>query len=377
MSNFRPKNRESGACANVCFKVTLFATYYEIVTMNRRTTIKDIAAQLGVSHSTVSRALRGDKRISSTTVENVRRVAERIGYRPNILACGLVHNRTSLIGILTSNVRGSFFADVIDGAQSVLDKRRYSILLCCSHKNPAAERAHLETLIDKQVEGIILLPVTSCGTNSRVIRQAQDLHIPIVIVGTRKKEVNAPMIGTDNEQGGYLAARHLLDLGHRRIIYITPSKEDLHSERHRFGLENAQRYRGYLRAMKDFGLDSEISTIEIDPDVQDMTPLRDILKKKNAPTAFFAYSDRLAISAMQASLSWGYRVPTDLSFVGFDDIDFASLVYPPLTSIAQPKLDMGRFAAKKILNQIEGLPEDDLTCTPELRKRDSSGPAPK
>ena len=342
----------------------------------RRTTIKDIAAQLGVSHSTVSRALRGDPRISTATADNVRKAAQAAGYRPNIMATGLVHNRSSLIGIITSNVKGSFFADVIDGAQAVLDRRGYSILFCCSNKSTAAERAHLETLTAKQVEGIIMLPVTSCGTNSRVMRQAQKLHIPITIVGTPKQDVNAPTVGCDNERGGYLAARHLIGLGHRRIVYLTHSCEDLESRRHRFGLENILRYQGYCSAMREAGLEDEIRAVAMDEEDEERSPLRALLAEEKRPTALFTYSDTLAISAVQAAQCWGYSIPRDISIAGFDDIDFAGRMFPPLTTVAQPKTELGRYAAKKILNLIEGIPEDGLICTPELRVRESTGPVP-
>ncbi len=350
---------------------------WELVVMSkRRATIKDIAAHLGISHSTVSRALRNDSRISPGTIDSVRKAAAEIGYRPNILACGLVHNRSSLIGIVTSNVRGSFFADVIDGAQEILDQRRYSILLCCSNKNTNAERGHLETLIDKQVEGMIVLPVTSCGTNSRVMQQALKLRIPLVVVGTPKHNVAAPTVGSDNALGGYLAAKHLLERGHRRIVYITHSEADLKAKRHRYGLENLQRFEGYCRALHERGCGNNLRVVELDEEGLNMEPLRAVLHEKKAPTAFFAYSDLLAISAMHAVASWGYRVPEDVSIVGFDDIEFASRMNPALTTVAQPKIDMGRFAAKKIINQIEGLPEDDLICTPELIVRDSTASPP-
>lgn len=337
-----------------------------------RPTIKDIATQLGVSHSTVSRALRGDTRISKTTAERVRQAASEAGYRPNIMACGLVHNRSSLIGIVTSNVRGSFFPDVIDGAQAVLERRRYSILLACSNKSTQAERNHLEILIDKHVEGMIVLPVTSCGTNSRAMRQAQRLHIPIVIVGTSKSQLEAPSVCSDNEKGGFLATQHLLELGHQRIVYLTHSLDDLHSKQHRYGLENLQRYRGYVRAMSESGNGSSVTAYELDAESGDMNPLRARMSGKNAPTALFAYSDTLAVATLQAALKWGVSIPEDLSIVGFDDVDFAARTFPALTTIAQPKIDMGRFAAKKILNLIEDLPEDSLVCAPELRLRDST-----
>ena len=343
----------------------------------RRATIKDIAAQLGVSHSTVSRALRSDPRISSATSENVRKAARAAGYRPNIMALGLVHNRSSLIGILTSNVKGSFFADVIDGAQAVLDRRGYSSLLCCSNKSATAERAHLETLIDKRVEGIIVLPVTSCGTNSQVMRHAQNLHIPIVMVGTPKRHVDAPTVGCDNDRGGYMATRHVIEHGHERVVYLTHSCQDLQSRRHRYGLENALRYEGYSRALRDAGLEKEIRAVAMDEEDQERQPLRDLLSEKDAPTALFAYSDGLAISAVQAAQCWGYSIPRDVSVVGFDDIDFAARMYPSLTTVGQPKTEFGRYAAKKILNLIEGVPEDNLICAPELQVRDSTGPVPR
>ncbi|MFH1741250.1 MAG: LacI family DNA-binding transcriptional regulator [bacterium] len=340
----------------------------------RRATIKDIAVRIGVSHSTVSRALRGDSSISAETTERVHRAAREAGYRPNIMARGLIHRRSSLIGIVTSNIRGSFFPDIIDGAQRVLDRHQYSILLCCSNKSLAAERSHLELLIDKQVEGIIILPITTCGANGRVMKQAQQLGIPMVLVGTPKKGVQAPHIYSDNELGGYLATRHLIELGHRRIVYLTYSTEDLLSSRHLYGLENFQRYQGYRRALRESKLEKEANALEVDPDGREMEPLRSSLESRNAPTALFAYSDILAASAMHSLFSWGYTVPRDLSVVGFDDVDFASRLSPPLSTVAQPKVEMGQYAAKKILNLVEGIPEDSLVCTPELRLRGSSSP---
>ncbi len=337
----------------------------------RRVTVRDIADELGLSHPTVSRALNDHPRISEETKIKVREMAKKLNYRPNIMARGLTSHRTSLIGLVIRDIRSSFHADIIAGVQDVLDKHGYSILLCSSSMDVQNEKRHLQTVSDKQVEGIIVVPVLGDNSNSKLIERIHDDGTPVVLVSLGKQLNKIPCVKVDNILGGYMATKHFLEMGHKEVKYYTyehPAMNNLIP-----GVdENIDRYAGYVKAMREAGLTEKIGLV-IDPDFG-MNPhfINDFMKKKNIPRALFSFSDEMAMCFMRTIIASGKRIPEDMSIIGFDDIPCVSMMYPGLTTIAQPKYELGSLAAEQLLSMISGKEvEMEVVLNPEIVCRNS------
>ncbi len=341
---------------------------------SKRVTVRDIANKLGLSHPTVSRALNDHPRISDETKKRVREMARKMNYRPNIMARGLCSQRTSLIGLVIRDIRSSFHAEIIAGVQDILDQHGYSIILCSSSLDTDHERKHLQIVVDKQVEGIIYAPVYGDQSNADLINSFHAEGIPIVLISFSKLKVKMPCIKVNNNMGGYLATRHLIDLGHQRICYVTYSiDEALHKEP---GLdENADRFRGYQRAMEEAGLEKYISLVQENTFGKDREVALRIKSHEINPTAAFIFSDEISVGVMKSASAHCIKIPRDLSIVGFDDLSYASMVYPSLTTIAQPKYEIGVYAAQRIIALIEGKEAlEELVLEPELVIRHSTAP---
>lgn len=342
-----------------------------------RPTILDIARELGVSHSTVSRVLNGDSRISRQTADRVIETAKRLNYRPNIMARALAKKGNSLIGLVLRHIQGSFFSDIIAGVQEEFESRGYSLILCNSDMNASDERNHLRVLTDKQVEGILITPITTEGINRTAYRQVIDCPVPLVMIGNPKDGVAAPYVKVDNALGGYLAGKHLLELGHRTLAYLGPDIMELHAHRRTLQSENVERFEGCRQVLLEHGLLDGFTPIESPREIVTEKQIDEILALRPRPTALFCYSDMMAIKTTRLLEMRGYEIPKDFSIVGYDDLDVASLVNPPLTTLAQPKKDLGRLSALKLLEMLESNRPEAEVLRPELRIRHSTAPAPR
>ena len=339
----------------------------------RRVTIRDIAHRLHLSHATVSRALNDNPRISDATKKRVNDIAVELKYRPNIIARGLANQQTSLIGLVIRDIRSSFHAEIIAGVQETVEEQGLSIILCNSDKDEKDEARHLQTMLDKQVDGIVLVPVSGKKANTELIAQIAHEEISVVLVATSKPGLRIPCVKVDNELGGYLAAKHLISLGHQHIGYLTYSTVGFNTAP--IGSdENTDRYRGYLRALNEVRLAHKAQVLiggltqrEINKFMQTFMP------QSNRPTALFAFSDEMAIEVIHSALDMGYQIPDELSVVGFDDLPYAALVYPGLSTVAQPKLELGAIAARKLLHLMQGRRDGTTVLEPILIVRESTG----
>jgi DNA-binding LacI/PurR family transcriptional regulator len=200
--------------------------------------------------------------------------------------------------------------------------------------------------------------------------------IPIVQVTLPKPTKDIPYVSVDNELGGYLATRHLLELGHRNIVYVTRSEAILKTGTAGMN-ENYDRYQGYCRALKEQGLLDNVQVMVDPTNGEDKEFILHIIKQKNPPTAVFAYCDDIAIGLIRGAHSNGFKIPDDISVVGFDDLPHAHMFQPPLTTVAQPKYELGTYAAQKLLQLISGKPEKDTILMPLMKIRESTAPFKK
>ncbi|ACL70307.1 LacI family DNA-binding transcriptional regulator [Halothermothrix orenii] len=309
-------------------------------------TIKDIAQKAGVSTATVSRVLNNSKPVSPQLKKKVLKVVEETGYRPNALARGLIKKHTALIGVIIPDVANLNFAEMIKGIEQVADENNFDIILSSSGANVDKELEIFDVFIEKQLDGIIFSGVFFTDRHKEFFNK---YNIPTVIVGQNFPGVELPSVTINNFQAAYEATSYLIELGHRRIGMITGPLKDIAA-----GLD---RYRGFSAALKEYKV-KEIEEYVVEGDFNIDSGYRcmeDILTGKEVPpTAIFAASDKIAIGAMNCCYDKGYKVPDDISIIGFDDTEVASVVRPSLTTIHQNHQEIGSTTAQLLIDRIKG-----------------------
>lgn len=307
-----------------------------------RVSIKDIARAAGVSHSTVSRALSDSPLVSDATRARIQRLAMEMGYSPNSLARSLVTRQTHTVGVVVTTIANPFIAEVVQGIEATAQDHGYTVILCNSGAEPEREIAAVEMLRSKRVDGVI---VTSSRIGALYLEHLERIGVPIVLINNHNEESGRYTftVTVDNVHGGQLATQHLIELGHRRIAYVTAPAD--HSS-------DLDRLTGYRQALGEAGLEPDPALIipgngQADGGEAAFEILKDL---HPLPTAVFCYNDMTAIGLMTTARQAGRSVPGDLAVVGFDDIPFARYCFPPLTTIVQPKIEMGQLAMKMALS---------------------------
>jgi DNA-binding LacI/PurR family transcriptional regulator len=327
---------------NACVLIRISSVAKRSSAAQRRVTTHDVAARAGVSQPTVSLVLSRNPtaRVAAGTRERVIRAAEELGYRPNVVARSLVRRRSYAIGLVVPDLSNQFFAHVVSGAQRVAVDEGYAVLLCEQSSTPIDR--HLDALRARQVDGVIL---DAAGASSI----PEELLDGINVVLIDQPSERWPGVASDAEGAGRMAAEHLLTLGHRRVAFIGPSA-DVHTFR--------MRERGFTRAIRGAG-------IGVDADLFRRAPatvagghaaMRALLAQRTPPTAVFCANDLMALGAYKACGQAGVSIPRDISIVGCDDIEFAQLVTPELTTIAIPARELGARAARLLVRALAGDP---------------------
>lgn len=330
-----------------------------------RVTIKHIAKEAKVSHTTVSRVFHQDPRISEPTKNRVLRIAKQLNYRPNIMARGLVKQQTYLIGLIVPDIMTSFFPEIIQGIEEVAAKEGYSIILYTSEDDTDREIKYTELLLSKGVDGLIICPVFGSDVIDLDEIISQDKK-PVVYIGSPISGVNGLFVSVNDEKIGYIATKHLLQLGHRNIVHLSGNPHAMLSR---------QRLKGFQKALKEYGLSPAADKIiqsgfTINSGSEAMTR---VLKRNPRPTAIYAVCDYSAIGAMQVIRQANLAIPQDIALVGTDDLNIAVLIEVPLTTVSQPKYQMGAIAADKLIQNISGKPVKDTILETKLIIRDSCG----
>ncbi len=303
--------------------------------------IKDIAKAAGVSHSTVSRALSDSPLVKAETKARIQRLAREMGYSPDARARSLVMGQTRTVGVVVTTIVDPFVTEVVQGIESTAHDHDYTVLLCSSNAVPEREIAAVEMLRSKRVDGVI---VTSSRVGALYLDHLERIGVPIVLINSHSEYSGryTYSVSVDNQHGGHLVTSHLIQLGHRRIAYISrPS--DFRSDRERLA--------GYRQALTEAGMpfDPALVVPGTGRTGGGERALPVLLGLDEPPTAVFCYNDLTAIGLLRAAREAGLAVPHDLAVVGFDDILLASYVFPPLTTIAQPKAEMGQRAMQMAL----------------------------
>ncbi len=305
--------------------------------------MRDVAARAGVSVTTVSHVINETRPVSDELRRRVLAAMDELGYQPNRLARSLRRGQTHTIGMIIPDSANPFFAEVARGVEDTSFENGYSLILCNSDGDLDKELLYTNVLTEKRVDGILFV---AAGLSTDRILDLQHQKTPLVVVDRDLPDAAVDSVLTDNAQGGWLATRHLIELGHRRIACIT-GPSDL--------TPSADRVTGYRRAMREEGIPIDEALI-VKGDFQYDSAYRasiQLLQMQDPPTAIFACNDLMAVAVMRAALEQGQRVPDDLSVVGFDDVRLAAFANPPLTTIAQPKHEIGAVAATMLLKRMQ------------------------
>jgi DNA-binding LacI/PurR family transcriptional regulator len=306
-----------------------------------RVSIKDIARAAGVSRSTVSRSLRDSPVIAPATRDRIKALAAELGYSPDGHARGLVTGRSHTIGIVVTTIADPFVAEVVQGVETVAHDHGYTVVLSTSGAESTREIAAVQMLRSKRVDGVI---VTASRIGALYLDHVERIGVPVVLINNHNEQSGhyTHTVTVDNQHGAGLAMDHLLGTGHRRIAYVTGPAD--HSS-------DMDRLRAYRQALEAHGLPT-LAELVLSGDGFPQggeQAYRRLAALTPRPSAAFCYNDMTAIGLLRAARRDGVRVPEDLAIVGFDDIPLAAYVEPALTTIAQPKVEMGRLAMEMLL----------------------------
>lgn len=315
-------------------------------------TILDIAKALGISKSTVSRALAGAENVKPQTRKAILDMAEKMRYKPNYMARNLTKSRTRIVGVVVPEFINSFFSRVIIRIQNVFEQEGYRVLITQCNESWEVERKNLRLLEEAMVEGI-LISVTEKGRNSDYYRELAAKGIPIVFFNRAEKGIEASQVLIDDYKWAFFATEHLIGVRRRlgqekpRIMHFRgPDNIDL----------SGRRYWGYADALMKHHLSLEDDlTVRVKGTSREdgFLLMKGCIEKGNVPDALFCFSDHLAIGAMLALRQNGIEVPHQVSVMGFSESQSALVTMPALSSVAQPLEEMGETAARLLLERIE------------------------
>lgn len=336
---------------------------------DRPVSIQDIAKAAGVSHSTVSRALHDSPLISQEVRQRIQRLAEEMGYTPNQVAQSLKERRTNTVGVVITSISDPFLARVVRGIEDVAQAAGIQVLLSISNNDPEREMSLIDAFHRRRVDGVIS---STAQISDAHFKRLVKTRVPTVLINQQAPSDAALLrsVQVDDYAGARQAMDHLLALGHRAIGYLGAAN------RPRTNWIRLAAYRDALRAAGTVGREAWIKVAPPErrfyaEDVADgQAMLPDVLRA--GVTAVFCYNDTVAIGALLACRDLGVSVPDQLSIHGFDDVELAQYVTPPLTTMHQPKLRLGESAMRMILDLLEGKPVQNLVFSTELVVRSST-----
>jgi LacI family transcriptional regulator len=339
-----------------------------------RVTIRDVAADAGVSPMTVSRVINESTRVNAETRRRVQDSIAKLGYVPNRLARGLIQRKTGALGVIVPDVANPFFTLVVRGVEQVAWRAGYHVILCDTQGDLERERGYLEDMVAFQVEGVLIAPVSDRSRPHLRLLTRND--VPFVLIDRSIADFQADLVQGDSVGGARRLVAHLIGLGHRRIGMVTENAE----------VSTARdRVQGYTEALEAAGIavdpDLVAESSAIDPDAACEATIR-LLALPNPPTAIFAVNNIAVVGVVEAARRQQLEIPADLALVCFDDIEHVSRLFPFLTVMAQPAETYGTVATQLLFDRLSGRVGDRrriVVLPPDFIVRVSSGvqaPAP-
>ncbi len=329
--------------------------------------IQDVAKRAGVSISTVSRVFNGTAAVSADITARVRAAAQELQYQPSRAARALRGNRSTIIGLLISDIQNPFFTALIRGVEDVAQSNGYSLILCNTDENPQKERQYVEVLYAERVAGAIIVPTRE---HQRSLGLFREQNIPVVAVDRRVKDSNMDAVLVDNVRGAREAVAHLIMNGYRRIAVITGPT---------ITTTGRERLEGYRQALQEAG-------IPLDPLLERQGSFKEesgrqlaheLLDLAEPPDALFVANNLMTLGALDTLQMRHLRVPDDIAIVGFDEMPWAALSSISLTTVTQPVYELGSTAALRLFQRLQNpraFTRQEIVLAPTLCIRGSSRP---
>jgi len=310
-------------------------------------TIYDVAREANVSMATVSRVVNGNPNVKPSTRKKVQEVIERLGYRPNAVARGLASKKTTTVGVIIPDISNTYFAELARGIEDIATMYKYNILLSNSDQIKEKEFHLLNTMLAKQVDGIVFM---GGNITEEHVKEFEKSQVPIVLAGSIDKTGKIPSVNIDYEQASYEATKFFIDNGHKRIAFITgPLQEPINS---------LKKLAGYKKALEEAGIPyDENYVVEGDYTYESgLECVERLLELAEKPTAIAVGTDEMAIGVVHGLQDNGFRIPEDVEIISTDNTRLSLMVRPQLTSIVQPLYDIGAVAMRlltKYMNKEE------------------------
>lgn len=334
----------------------------------KRVSITDIARELQVTPSTVSRALNGGPKIGDKTRQAILELAEKWGYRPNPFAKSLLFNKTYNIGLIIPELTHHFFNQVLSGIESITYQNGYHLIICTSDNHFHKEKKSVQTLLDMRVDGLI----AAIGNESNSFdhfQEIMDIGVPFVLIDRTCEDIEASYVITNDFEGAFQAVEYLIKTGCKKIIYIKGPANISTS---------FNRYMGYVESLKKHHIPLEEDMVIDSSDPYRMKDELISLLKENKADAVFAHNDYLAYEVMNIIKELGLRIPENISLMGYANEPVASYISPKLSTVRQPAFDMGEKAASFLIQKMESELHDENILTEclatELVIRESTHP---
>jgi len=316
-------------------------------------TIYDVAKEAKVSISTVSRVINNSPLVKEETRQRVKKVMQKLNYRPNVMARGLMLKKSHTIALILPNSHAPFFSEIIGGVEQVASNYGYNIIIGSDYREKKKQLSFVTFFAEGRIDGLIIMLPRFVGKD---IQTLLNQPLPLVSLGSQVPGLDTSCVLIDNFGGAYEAVQFLINKGHKRIAFISGI---FHTK------DNTERLQGYKAALKDHGINLRPHYIARGDFLEESgrKTMAELLKVNPRPTAVFAANDNMAIGAMDIIKKSGLKIPDDIAIVGFDDIPLAAYTQPPLTTVRQPMLEMGKVAAEKLFKNINNIPDNQKIIT--------------
>jgi LacI family transcriptional regulator len=336
--------------------------------MSKRVSLKDIATKVGVSTALVSYVMNGlekEKRVGPDIVKKIREVARELNYKPNHIARSLRKGSTNTIGLIVADIANPFFGQMARIIEDEAARNHYTVIIGSSDENAAKSASLIETLLDRQVDGFIIVPSEGCDQQIETLARR---GTPVVLLDRYLPQLNTNYIVLDNFKATYEAVDHFVEKGYERIAMIAYQTSLIHMQ---------ERINGYRQAMKDHYLEDfiqvkELSYAHVKEDME--KAMEELLTGDNRPNALLFATSILSVNGLYAIRNYKLKVPDDLAIIGFDENEVYDFFYSPLTSIQQPIEEMAKESVRLLLNQINGNHKtEQIKLKHQLVQRQSCG----
>ncbi|NOZ45744.1 MAG: LacI family transcriptional regulator [Chlorobi bacterium] len=321
-----------------------------------RYTIKDIAKQLGISPSTVSRALKDHPDISKKTKKVVSELAAKLHYRPNAIALSLRNKKSKIIGVIIPEMVHYFFSTIISGIEKIAHEQEYQVMVCQSNEVYQQEVENAYALLSSRIDGL-LVAITKETSDSTHFQDLINQGVPIVFFDRMMHNVKSDKVIVDDHDGAYKAVEHLINIGKKKIAHFAGPQNRL------IGMN---RQNGYVHALQDYKIPVDKEMIfDCDSYKKALELTEQLFKTKNIPDAIFAANDLTAIGAMKIIKDKGLKIPDDVAVIGFGNSFYSQISDPALTTVSQPGYEMGKLATELLFNRLNST--DEKAEEPQLK----------